>query len=75
MPQQAMHVAWAQECDDACRSCRSWVFELNPEVTWQEVGLETKLRLKTLLTEAVSGNRNQCVFWQSAACITDQVVC
>jgi hypothetical protein len=41
------------------------VFELNPEVTWQEVGLETKLRLKTLLTEAVSGTENQCFAMQS----------
>lgn len=29
------------------------MFSLNPEVTWQEVGMETKLRLKTLPVEAV----------------------
>jgi hypothetical protein len=37
--------------------CRSWMFSLNPDVTWQEVGIETKLRLKTLPVEVV---RNTC---------------
>ena len=33
---------------------RSWSFSLNPDVIWQEVSTETKLRLKTLPDEAVS---------------------
>ncbi len=39
------------------QSNRSWRFELNPGLTWDDVSVETKLRLKTLTSETVSGSR------------------
>lgn len=34
---------------------RGWSFELNPGLTWDDVSIETKLRLQTLHLEAVRG--------------------
>lgn len=35
-------------------SLQRWVFQLNEELTWDDVGPETKLRLRTLPEETVS---------------------
>jgi hypothetical protein len=35
--------------------CRRWSFHLNPALTWEDVSDETKVRLKDLVVEVVSG--------------------